>query len=215
MQHGTTAVVQVNRIVKRGILTLSIPAVSLIYPILNVYKENINVLRIPIDNVIPFVKEFSIPYICWYGYVCFFLFLLCVFDSKEYFKLLTCLNIGMLICYTVYFFYPTYVARPTIEKGDIFNNLVLWVYKRDNPYNCMPSIHVLNSMLVMLFINVSKEVNCIYKIICITIGILICLSTMFIKQHYFIDVITGMGLYYILYYVVNLIWKSKVKPLTY
>lgn len=215
MQHGNTAVVQLNHIVKRGILTLSIPAVSLIYPILNVYKENITVLSTPIDDLIPFVNEFSLPYISWYGYVCFFLFLLCIFDSKEYFKLLISLNIGMLICYTIYFFYPTYVARPIIEEGDIFNNLVLWVYKKDNPYNCMPSIHVLNSVLVMLFVNVSNNINCVYKFICITIGILICLSTMFIKQHYFIDVIVGIGLSYTLYYLINLIWKSKVKPLTY
>ncbi|MCY6958000.1 phosphatase PAP2 family protein [Clostridium brassicae] len=198
---------QIRNIIKKGILMATIPVTSILYPTLNVYREDINVMKMPIDNIISFNKYFVIPYVGWYAYIFFFLLLLCILDSDEYFKLLITLNVGILICYVIYYFYPTYVARPIIEDKDIFSRLVLWVYGRDNPYNCMPSIHVLNSMLVLLFVNNSSKISSSFKMTTDIITILISLSTMFIKQHYFIDVIVSIGLSLSLFYSMNWIWK--------
>lgn len=198
----------VQDIVKRAVLMLTMPVISIIYSSLNVYKENINIIKINVDNFIPFNKYFVIPYISWYGYIFFFLLLLCIFDYEKYFKLLVTLNVGMLICYAIYYFYPTYVERPEINDHDLLSRLVIWVYNRDNPYNCMPSIHTLNSMLVLLFVNDSKNINKIWKVTATVIAIMIILSTMFMKQHYIIDVIVAITLALALFNFTNYVWKK-------
>jgi len=71
-----------------------------------------------------------------------------------------------------------------ITGTDFFSNLILNLYKVDKPYNCFPSIHVLNSVLIALYIYESEKVNKWIKAICIIMSASIILSTMFIKQHY-------------------------------
>ncbi|MCY6485687.1 phosphatase PAP2 family protein [Clostridium aestuarii] len=203
---------KIKEVTKIGTLSLTIPAVSMIYPKLNQLTGEEQVITTFIDDIIPFNKYFVLPYISWYAYVAFFLFSLCILDKERYFKLLISLNVGMIICYGIYYFYPTYVPRPFVEEEDIFDKLVLWVYKRDNPYNCMPSIHVLNSLLVVLYVGFSNKVKMIsLKVICIIIGLLIILSTMFMKQHHFIDVITAIALSVGLYFFINKLWNIRKK----
>jgi len=87
-----------------------------------------------------------------------------------------------------------------ITGSDFFSNLVLNLYEADNPYNCFPSIHVLNSVLIALFTFESEKVHKLTKAICVIISVSIILSTMFIKQHYFADVVAGIIFACILYF---------------
>ncbi|MEA4828357.1 MAG: phosphatase PAP2 family protein [Clostridium sp.] len=202
-------------ILKRLSLCLAIPIVSMIYPILNRYRGNLHILKLPIDDLIPFSKIFILPYASWSPFVATFLIILCILDKEKYFKLLSSLVIGMLICYLIYYIYPTYVERPFVENKDFLDKVVLWVYGRDNPYNCWPSIHVLNSFLVAMYTSSSKKINILGKTICITIAILIMLGTMFVKQHYLLDVVAGIalgsGLYFGLEVFVNYVLRDKIK----
>lgn len=187
-----------------------IPMISILYPILNRYRGMVYVQKLPIDNVIPFIKIFILPYVSWYPFIATFLIILCFVDKENYFKLVAGLSIGMLTCYLIYFFYPTYVQRPVIECEDIFDKLVLWVYGRDNPFNCWPSIHVLNSFLVALYTSLSNKVNSFVKSVGIIISSLIVLSTMFVKQHYLSDVVAGIVLGTIIYLAIEIFVKYKV-----
>ncbi|KOA18799.1 PAP2 superfamily protein [Clostridium homopropionicum DSM 5847] len=187
-----------------------IPMISILYPILNRYRGIVYVQKLPIDNIIPFLKVFILPYVSWYPYVAIFLIVLCLVDKDNYFKLVGGLCIGMLTCYLIYFFYPTYVQRPSVEDKDIFDKIVLWVYERDNPFNCWPSIHVLNAYLVALYTSISDKLSSFIKSISITISTLIILSTMFVKQHYLSDVIAGLLLGTIVYLAIEIFVKLKV-----
>ena len=111
------------------------------------------------DKFIPFNKYFILPYVSWYIFIAIFSAILCILDKERYLKLLITLNIGMITCYIIYYFYPTYVPRPMITGTDFFSNLVLNLYAADNPYNCFPSIHVLNSVLIALYTYESEKVN--------------------------------------------------------
>jgi len=201
----------IKEICKRLSFCLIIPLVSMFYPILNRYRGNLNIVKLPIDDMIPFSKFFILPYVSWYPFVAAFLIILCFIDKEKYFKLLISLTLGMLTCYVIYYFYPTYVERPFIQGRDLFSNLVLWIYRRDNPYNCWPSIHVLNSFLVVIYITESVKVNKFAKIICAIIATLIILATMFLKQHYFSDVIAAMVLGSLLYIGINFFEKYILK----
>lgn len=164
-----------------------------------------------IDDIIPFNAFFVVPYVLWYAYVAWFLLYLCIIDKDSYFKLLTSLIIGMLISYVVFYFYPSHVPRPIIIKKDVFSELVGFIYQRDNAYNCFPSIHVLNSLLVAMHVNASYEVMMGTKIICSVLATLIIMSTLFIKQHYFVDAIGAIFLGCTLFKLMNIITIKQIK----
>ena len=170
------------------------------YPILNQYRGDTNDLFTFVDKFIPFNKYFILPYVSWYIFMAIFSAILCILDKERYFKLLITLNIGMITCYVIYYFYPTYVPRPMITGTDFFSNMVLNLYAADNPYNCFPSIHVLNSVLVALYTYKSDKVYKFIKVICVIVSGSIILSTMFIKQHYFADVAAAIIFAFILYF---------------
>ena len=202
MEHLQKKIVTNERkdVIKRGLLGLSIPLISITYPILNQSRGITNSVFTFVDKFIPFNKFFILPYVSWYIFIAVFSAILCVVDRERFLKLLITLNIGMITCYIIYYFYPTYVPRPMITGTDFFSNLILNLYKVDKPYNCFPSIHVLNSVLIALYIYESEKVNKWIKAICIIMSASIILSTMFIKQHYFADVIAGIIFACILYF---------------
>jgi membrane-associated phospholipid phosphatase len=187
-------------IMKRGLWGLTIPLISITYPILNQYRGNTNSVFTFVDNFIPFNKFFILPYVSWYVFIAIFTAILCVLDKEKYLKLLITINIGMITCYVIYFFYPTYVQRPIVSGNDFLSNLVLNLYAADNPYNAFPSIHVLNSSLIAFYIYKSEKVNKVTKIICVIMASSIIISTMFIKQHYFADVAVGIIFACVLYF---------------
>lgn len=187
-------------IIRRGLLGLSIPLISMTYPILNQYRGDTNSVFTFMDKLVPFNKYFILPYVSWYIFIAVFSAILCIVDRERYLKLLITLNIGMITCYIIYYFYPTYVPRPMITETDFFSNLVLSLYEADNPYNCFPSIHVLNSALIAFYVYESEKIRKWIKAICIGISVSIILSTMFIKQHYFADVFASILLACILYF---------------
>ncbi|MDV3428594.1 MAG: phosphatase PAP2 family protein [Bacillota bacterium] len=198
-----------RNIIKRGAFGLLVPLVSGLYPILNRYNPDAKVLITVIDNLIPFNKYFIIFYVTWYEYVAFFIIYLCIFDKEDYWKVLISVILGMSTAYVIFYFFPTTVPRPTLSGDDIFTGLVRAIYSHDLPFNCFPSIHVINTLLVQFYITRNKDASKILKIICNIIGILIIISTMFIKQHVFLDAVSAAVIAYIIYYLVNYILHDK------
>ncbi|WP_392485990.1 phosphatase PAP2 family protein [Haloimpatiens sp. FM7315] len=192
-----------KNIIIRGTFSLTIPLISLIYTKLNHCRGIEKILCTFIDEAIPFCKFFSVPYMLWYAYVGIFLGLLCIMDKKNYIRLLIGLNVGMLLCYLIYYLFPTFVPRPSVIGSDIFSNMVRFIYEADNPYNCFPSIHVLNSLLVALYVNRSIKLNNTIKLISSICSLTIILSTMVLKQHYILDVMASTTLAYFLYFVIG------------
>lgn len=192
-----------KNIIKRSSLMLIIIAVSFIYSALNKITGNEAQIISKIDNYIPFCKYFIIPYVLWYPYVGLFLILLCILDKKNYYRALVTLIVGMLLSDFIFYIFPTTVPRPNVIGSDIFSKLVLLVYNNDQPCNCFPSIHVLNSMLMLLYVNKSVYFSKVVKLISSIIAISIILSTVFVKQHVILDVVGGIVLAYLLYLTAN------------
>ncbi|WP_270474737.1 phosphatase PAP2 family protein [Clostridium cochlearium] len=170
---------------------LSIPIINIFYALLNNNNRGVFQLVTSIDNTIPFIKEFIIPYILWYPFIVLSLLFICLKDLKVYYRTLITLNLCLLSCYLIYYFFQTTVPRPTIYGNDIFSFLTLLIYKYDKPFNCFPSIHVVTSYLMIKGIN---SIDCSKKIkhLVIFMSILIIVSTLFIKQHVILDVISAI-----------------------
>lgn len=192
-----------KNVLLRVAFILSIAVQGKIYIMLNNYRGKVYHIPTSIDAWIPFNKYFIVPYIYWYLYIAVILFYYAVYDERKYFRILAGINIGMMVCFVIYYFFPTYVPRPEVYGNDIFENLVKYIYANDNPYNCFPSIHVFESVLLAIYINRDLEISTKTKLTSTILAVSIVLSTMFVKQHYFYDVLAGTLLGYSIYAVFN------------
>lgn len=173
---------------------LSIPILGLVYPLLNNTSNGVHSLVTEVDRVIPFVKEFIIPYILWYPFVLVCLLYLYIKDRRVYFRTLFSINLGMIISFIIYFLFQTHVPRPTLEGDGLLIRLVSMIYNGDNPYNCFPSIHVLESYLMIKGIHACRNKSRLAVISTDIMAILIILATVFVKQHVILDVLGGIYL---------------------
>lgn len=175
------------------LLMLSIPISNIFYKFLNNSVRGSYNLALDIDKNIPFVKEFIIPYIVWYPYIFMFLVYICIKNKDVYYRTLLSLNLGLVVCYIIFFFFQTGVSRPILTETDRVTNLVRMIYNHDKPYNCFPSVHVITTYIVMKGINVVSK-NKFILFFCNIIGILIIISTQFVKQHVILDLIVAIAL---------------------
>lgn len=169
-----------------------------------------------IDDFIPFCEIFIIPYLLWFIYVAASLVFL-FFQTKyidNFYKCAAILVMGMTTSLIIYTFFPNAQnMRPdSFERENIFTNIISVLYAADTDTNVCPSIHVYNSIAIHVSIATSqyfkdkKWIKNSSLILCI----LICMSTLFLKQHSFIDLICAAALY-IFYY--NIIYRQV--PLQY
>lgn len=180
-----------------------------IYSVLNqIVADAVDVVTV-VDTWIPFVKEFIIPYLLWYPFIYGALVYFCFVDRKQYFIALSSVIVGKIICFIIYFFWQTTVPRPIVTGEDVFSNLVRFVYSMDQPVNCLPSIHVLTTFIMMIVVYKRKEQHIWEYRIVNTMGILIILSTMFTKQHAILDVIAGIAVAIAVYVSMQAVFSEK------
>lgn len=106
-----------------------------------------------LDDLIPFCKYAIVPYILWFPWIPFTLFyLLYKAPREDFWRLCIPLFTGMTMALLFYAIVPNGLAlRPKYVPGtDIFAQLVRMIYRSDTPMNVCPSIHVFNSVTLML-----------------------------------------------------------------
>ena len=160
-----------------------------------------------IDQATPFITWFIYPYVYWFLFVAGTIAYLFFRHKKEFYQCVAFLFIGMTICLIIFTIYPTsYNHRPDVIEGSALSTfLVNFIYTADKSQNVFPSIHVYNSLMMMISLLKSDKIK-IHRILSIGIiglAFLICLSTVMIKQHAFIDVIVAMILVIIIYVIGN------------
>lgn len=160
-------------------------------------------IHIGLDDRIPFCEYFIIPYLLWFAYVAIAIIYFFFVNKQDYYKCCAFLFIGMTICLIIYTIFPNQQnLRPLVfERQNIFTQIVQGIYTTDTSTNVCPSIHVFNSLGVFIAIMESESLRK-NKVICMgagTLTVLICLSTVFLKQHSVIDGLCALGLATILY----------------
>ncbi|MEH7413810.1 phosphatase PAP2 family protein [Neobacillus drentensis] len=192
---------------------LSIPAMMLVYPYLNSPTRGVHTLVTSLDQAIPVVKWFVVPYVAWVGYITITLLYFCFKDFTLAFKTILVFDLGLLICFIIYYFYQTVgPVRPVITGDDFLARLLKYVYKIDQPYNCFPSIHVMSSYLIIRAIRNSSLSNRWIKwsIVCFSTSII--LATLFIKQHVLMDVIAAIILVECLFKMAEVVYAWILMP---
>lgn len=197
----------VLKIIIRMSYMLSIPLINIMYFILNTKRTTVYNVSVSLDKRIPFMPEFIIPYVMWYGYVFITLIYFCFKYYEKYKRMLITMLIGLSLCYIMYFLFPTTVIRPNSVGDSLTEKLVKIIYQLDKPYNCFPSIHVLQTIIVMIFVYLQKEIKLFPKVFMYIIGISIIISTVFVKQHCILDAVGGILTAWIAYYLSGFIYN--------
>jgi membrane-associated phospholipid phosphatase len=193
----------------------SIPIVNIGYTFLNNSNRGVHSLITDLDRALPFIKGFIIPYVGWYLFIFLTLIYFRIKDGKAYKTTLIATNLGILVSYTIYFFYQTTMPRPELIGTDWLTETVRLVYRNDQPYNCFPSIHSLTSFLMLRGIQ-SSTIRSRFNVSLIGgIAITIMISTLLVKQHTVLDVVGAIILGNLVYFLakkleeVNLTWQRK------
>lgn len=168
--------------------------------------NNFHIIHMAIDDSIPFVEYFVVPYFLWFGYVAAAVAYFFFKNKHDFYRLCGFLAAGMTIFLVVSTIYPNgHTLRPeSFAHDNIFTQAVAWLYSTDTPTNLFPSIHVYNSLGIHFAVMHSsyfkdkKHVQHASLVLCV----LIILSTMFIKQHSVFDVSTAFMLAFVMYNVV-------------
>ena len=172
----------------------------------------------PLDDYIPFVEYFIVPYLLWFAFVAvaagYFFFT----DKTGFYRLSAFLIVGMTFFLFLCTVFPNGLnLRPaTFARDNIFVELVKHVYATDTPTNVLPSIHVFNSLGVCIAIWHSEALKKHRKIQygAYLLAVLIILSTVFLKQHSVTDVIAAFALACVIYPFVYATQEMKSNKLS-
>lgn len=156
------------------------------------------IIHAPLDDLIPFNEWFVIPYCSWFLLLVAVTALLWWKDTASYDKLCLMMFSGMTFCLIIYMLLPNGLdLRPTVEEIGR-SNPAMWVmqllWKADASVNVCPSIHCQSTACMAIAISESKlaDERPVLRPIALVWAALICLSTVFTKQHSVLDVVCGL-----------------------
>lgn len=189
---------------------------SILYTLSKVFCVTPHLIGNSIDAKIPFVLIFIIPYVFWYLMLFIMPYKMYQKDKTNFYKYIITTILIVIIANIIFVCYPTIVNRPELIGNNILVKLTKIIYAIDTPaLNCFPSLHCGFSMLFILHICTSNKQSNSFKIFTLISSILVMASTLLIKQHVFIDLISGDLLATIVYLFVRQEKKltSKIKQL--
>lgn len=182
--------------------------------------DNYSIIESELDDNIPFVESFIIPYLLWFPFIAVSILYFIFCDKMEYYRLCGILISGMTVFLIVSTVFPNGLAlRPTLSslgRDNLFIDLISGLHKADTSTNVCPSIHVYNSLAVCLafFTSGHMQGKRFLKAGILILTVLICLSTVFLKQHSVIDVFWAFVLLFVTAPVFYAIHAKKQKPCT-
>lgn len=173
------------------------PVYWLRYPII----ENLNpsgqgtLIYCPFDDLIPFQEWFLIPYMLWM--VCMVaMCLYCLrYDIETFLRYSRFLVIAMSISTVIFLIFPSYQdLRPsTYPRDNFMTDLVAILHTTDTNTNVFPSEHIIGAIAVWIAAFRAKGLQNTWVRIGVSILMtLVCLSTLFLKQHSVLDILAAL-----------------------
>jgi len=163
----------------------------------------IHIIESTLDEQIPFIEYFIVPYLLWFFYIAAGVIYFLLLEKESYKRLMAMLMIGMTVFILVSMILPNGLQlRPVyFEHDNIFVDMTRMLYSLDTATNVFPSIHVFNSAALHTAVVKSPRLkeNRLVVAISLVLCVSIILSTMFLKQHSVFDVMSGMVLFCLSY----------------
>ena len=142
-----------------------------------------------LDNFIPFCEAFLIPYVFWYLLIVVSLGYFLLYNVDSFKRLQTFIIVTQVIAIAIYIIFPNRQdLRPTeFARDNFLTRCVALLYRFDTNTGVCPSLHVAYSIGIASVWLKEKGAHILWKGFVVAAVVLICLSTMFIKQHSAVD----------------------------
>lgn len=164
-------------------------------------------LRTRLDEWIPFVPVFVLPYILTWGYggfIVLYALLSRTYDHRlfRYFYLAFLLMTGVECL--LWLAFPAQISiraeAAELARSGLLGELTAYVYQRATPWNVIPSAHIAFAWLAWLFSAHFAKTG--HRWLFLALFSLVVLSVLFIKNHYLADVAGGVLLGQLIYWLV-------------
>lgn len=151
--------------------------------------ENCYPVHCVLDDWIPFCEAFLIPYVFWYVLIVISLGYFLLYNVDSFKKLQTYIIITQVVAMAIYILFPSRQdLRPAeFPRDNFLTKCVALLYSIDTNTGVCPSLHVAYSLGIASVWTKEKGVSRWWKAFVVVAVVLICLSTMFIKQHSAVD----------------------------
>ncbi len=146
-----------------------------------------------LDAHIPFLPAFLVPYVgCFAHWVITFYI---VYKTKDGFaRLFTAAVMGYAIAFAIFIIWPTTITRPAERATGVWGFIYGIICATDAPLNLFPSEHCFVSFLCMAATVKNADIPRWYAWLSAVMFALVCMATVFVKQHFIIDVAGGTAL---------------------
>lgn len=146
-----------------------------------------------LDELIPFLPGFLLPYIgCFLHWAASFYL---VYRTRDGFAhLFTAAVIGYAVSFAVYLLWPTTISRPLAKAQGVWGFVYGVICAADAPLNLFPSMHCMVAYICMaasFYAARNAHLPRAYAWLGAAMFALVCLATVFVKQHFIIDVFGG------------------------
>lgn len=169
----------------------------------------------PIDDMIPFCEFFLPAYMFWFVFLVGGILYTLLCDVPAFRRMMYFIMVTYTITVIIYFIYPTCQnLRPeSFSRDNIFTRFMAGFYEFDTNTNVCPSIHVIGSVAVMLAAFDTRRFKTPgWKIAFAVMTALICVSTVFLKQHSIIDVLAAIPVCLVGWYVTYKLTNREKQP---
>ena len=151
-----------------------------------------SILALPIDGAIPFVPFFSILYVLAFAQWGAGIVLIAREEREICRRVMAGEIIAKLICMALFIILPTTMVRAEIPSNDVFSGIMKFIYKIDAPNNLFPSIHCMESWTCFCAARRMKRTGKGYLYFSLVFSLLVCASTVLVKQHVAVDIAAGI-----------------------
>lgn len=177
-----------------------------------------------IDSKIPLVPYFFVEvYVLWIIFVPIGGVIAGTKQKQEWINFMLSWFGTLIISSFIFAFLPSYLDRtniPGVPGGDIFvytedkTGFSWWILKtfllRNEKAWCVcPSFQCVNIIFCYLGVARRKDVHLAHRISQLIITILVCMSTVFVKQHFFVDIVIAIIISLTIYFIFNIFNPAK------
>lgn len=168
-----------------------------------------------LDDIIPFCEFFLIPYVGWYLLIVGSLLYFLLYNVENFKRLQTYFMIVQAIAIVIFILFPTRQdLRPTeFPRDNLFTDGVAFLYSIDTNTGVCPSLHCALSIGIASMWLKEPSVGGGFKAFIVIFATLVCLSTVFLKQHSALDFFAALPLCLIAEAITcGGYWKERFKP---
>ena len=151
------------------------------------------------DYAIPLRSEWVLVYFGSYLFWVVNAILIAREGKERWFRTLSAVLLSAVIAFFFFLFFPATMIRPEITGDGVFDHLMRLLYAIDTPTNLLPSLHCSQSWICAIALHSAQRVPRWYRVFSYVFALMVCASTLLVRQHCIADVVVGVAMSQITY----------------